>query len=264
MKKKNDGPKVLVFDIETSPILANVWDIWKQNISLKQIERDWHVLAFAAKWLGEKEVFYKDQRDSRNIEDDKKILKFAWKLLDQADVVVTHNGDKFDILKLNSRFILQGIKPPSGFKSIDTCKIARRKFGFTSNKLEYLTNRLCKRYKKLDHKKFPSSTLWTECVKGNKAAWKEMERYNKFDVLSLEELYHVLIPWDSSINFNWYHDDDHMVCKCGSVEFKKKGFAYTAVSKFQRYVCKKCGAQTRGRVNLFSKEKRKSLKVRIS
>ena len=90
-----------------------------------------------------------------------------------------------------------------------------------------------------------------------------MEKYNKFDVLSLEELYHILIPWDTSINFNLYHDREDNICKCGSSDLYKRGYAYTAVSKFQRYRCKECGAEVRGRVNLFSKSKRKSLKVGI-
>lgn len=258
-----NGPKVLIFDIETAPILANVWDLWKQNVSINQIEKDWHVLSFAAKWLDKKRVIYRDQRNNKKVEDDKELLEEIWELLDEADIVITHNGDGFDIPKLNARFILNGLQPPSSFKSIDTCRIAKKVFGFTSNKLEYLTGKLCKKYKKLKHKKFPGQELWTECLKGNKSAWKEMEKYNKFDVLSLEELYHKLIPWDSSINFNWYTDNNEHVCKCGSKDLVKRGFAYTAKSKFRRYRCKKCGAEVRDTVNLFSREKRASLKTKI-
>jgi hypothetical protein len=100
-------------------------------------------------------------------------------------------------------------------------------------------------------------------LKGNVAAWKEMEKYNKLDVTSLEELYKVMYPWDNSLNFNLYHDEETVVCACGSTEFQKKGFAYTAVSKFQRYICKKCGAQTRGRKNLLGAAKRASLTTKI-
>lgn len=263
-KKPLDKPNVLVFDIETAPILARVWGLWKQNIGLSQIESDWHVLAFAAKWLDEKEVIYQDQSKVKNKEDDKKLLKAIWKLLDKADVVITHNGDNFDIPKLYARFILSGMQPPSSFKSIDTCKIAKKKFCFTSNKLEFLTDKLCKEYKKMTHKNFPGFLLWKECLKDNPKAWKEMKTYNKFDVLSLEELYKVLRSWDhNGVNFNWYSDDETIRCQCGSIELRKRGFAYTAVSKFQRYRCMKCGAEVRSRENLFSNEKKRSLKVRI-
>ena len=96
---------------------------------------------------------------------------------------------------------------------------------------------------------------------GNQAAWKEMERYNKYDVLSLEELYEKLAPWDSSINFNIYNEDTHNKCSCGSTKFRRKGYAYTEVGKFQRYECLGCGKNSRDRKNLLNKEKKSSLRV---
>ena len=257
-------PKVLIFDIETSPIISYTWGLWEQNVGLNQIVEDWHLLSFAAKWLGEKKVMYFDQRNEKKVNNDSKLLKKIWKLIDEADVLVSQNGIKFDIKKLNARFILNGMQPPSSCKHIDTLKIARKKFGFTSNKLAYLTDKLCKKTKKSDHKKYPGFELWKGCLAGKKAAWQEMEKYNKLDVTSLEELYHVLIPWDTSINFNLYAEDNLTnICTCGSVDFKKNGFAYTAASKFRRFRCLNCGAEVRGRENLFSKEKKASLKTGV-
>lgn len=257
-------PKVLIFDVETAPIIAHVWGLWENNVSLNQIVSDWHLLSWSAKWLDDKKVMYMDQRNAKNIEDDEELLKGIWKLLDEADVVITQNGKKFDVKKLNARFVVHGMQPPSSFKHIDTLQIAKKHFAFTSNKLEYMTDKLCTKYKKLKHKKFPGHELWNECLKGNRAAWKEMELYNKHDVLSLEELYHKLIPWDNSINFNLYTEATDHVCKCGSKDLIKKGYAYTAVSKFQRYKCKECGTESRDRKNLFSKEKRKALKTKVT
>lgn len=257
------GPKVLVLDIETAPLLGFCWSLWENNIALNQLHSDWHVLSWAAKWLGDSpdKIMYMDQRYAKNIEDDKKILEEIWKLLDEADVVVTQNGKSFDIKKLNARFVINGMQPPSSFKHIDTKIIAMKYFGFTSNKLEYMTDKLCVKYKKSEHKKFSGFELWKECLNGNLEAWKEMEKYNKFDVLSLEELYFIIIPWDNSVNFNLYTDSTTNSCKCGSVKFKKNGYWYTAVSKFQRYKCLKCGAETRDRVNLFTQEKKDSLQT---
>jgi transposase-like protein len=91
-----------------------------------------------------------------------------------------------------------------------------------------------------------------------------MERYNKMDILSLEELYHKLIPWDkSAVNYNLYTEDTENVCKCGSRDFKKNGFHYTETGKFQRWKCSSCGAESRDRENLFSKEKKASLRMGI-
>lgn len=254
-------PRVLVLDIETAPIIAYVWGLWENNVALNQIVKDWHILSWSAKWLDSPKVMYKDQRNKKNIEDDKDLLKGIWKLLDEADIIITQNGRKFDQKKLNARFVINGMQPPSSYKHIDTCLLAKKHFGFTSNKLEYMTDKLCTKYKKQSHKKFPGQELWTECLKGNIEAWKEMEKYNKYDVLSLEELYYVLIPWDSSINFNLYHDSTEHVCKCGSKDLQRYGYAYTSVSKFQRYKCKSCGSESRDRVNLFDKEKKKSIKA---
>jgi hypothetical protein len=261
-KNNTNKPLVVLLDIETAPLLGYCWGMWENNLGLNMIKTDWYILSWSAKILGEPTVYYKDQRDAKNIEDDKELLKDIWKLLDRADVVITQNGIRFDIKKLNARFILNGMQPPSSFKNIDTLKIAKAKFAFTSNKLEYMTDKLCTKYKKLSHKKFPGFELWKECLAGNIEAWKEMEKYNKHDVLSLEELYEKLIPWDSSVNFNLYNDSEENECKCGSSEFIKKGYAYTAVSKFQKYKCKECGAETRGRKDLFSKEKKASLRVK--
>lgn len=259
------GPKVLIFDIETAPIIAHVWGLWENNVGLNQIVKDWHVISWSAKWLDapENEVMYADQRGVKNIEDDSKILKLIWDLLDTADIVITQNGIKFDQKKLNARFILNDMSKPSSFRHIDTAKIARKHFEFTSNKLAYMTDKLCTKYKKLTHHgKFAGHEMWTECLKDNLEAWKEMEKYNKYDVLSLEELYHKLIPWDSSIDFSVYTEEEKRVCSCGSESFAKNGFHYTNAGKYQKYICKnkKCGKEHKGKVNLFTQEKKDSLK----
>ena len=255
-------PKILVYDIETAPILGYVWGLWNNDIGLNQIESDWYILSWSAKWLGSdpKDIMYQDQRDAENIENDKELLEGIWKLLDEADIVITQNGKKFDQKKLNARFIINDMQPPSSYRHIDTRQIARKTFGFTSAKLEYMTDKLCVKYKKLKHAKFAGFSLWTECLKGNEEAWNEMEIYNKHDVLSLEELYGKMAPWDNTINFGAYTDSEIHVCKCGSVEFKKSGFHHTNAGRYQKYKCKACGHETRDLENLLPKATRKSLK----
>ncbi len=260
--KPLSGPKVLILDIETAPVLGYVWGLWENNLGLNQVKSDWFVLAWAAKWLGQTEVMYMDQRKAKNMEDDTNILKGIWDLMDEADVIITQNGKNFDIKKLNARFIIQGFKPPSSFKQIDTCRIAKKHFGFTSNKLEYMSDKLCKKYKKLKHEKFSGFEMWRECLAGNIEAWREMQKYNTYDVLSLEELYYKLIPWsDDNVNFNAYSDSIKTLCRCGKSDWVKNGYFYTAVSKFQRLKCKACGYETRDRKNLLSPVKKASLRV---
>lgn len=257
------GPKVLLIDIETKPILAHVWNIWNQDVSLSQIKEDWSIISWSAKWLGESKIFYQDQRNSKNLEDDKRLLKNIWKLLDEADIVVGHNSKKFDVKKLNARFIKHGMGLPSSFKQIDTLLIAKKYLNLTSNKLEFLAHYLGTKVKKLTNRKFAGFDLWKECLKNNIAAWEEMKIYNKRDVEVLEQVFQKLLPLDNTINFNLYHDSTDNICKCGNKEFNKNGYAYTSLGKFQRWTCKKCGSETRDRKNLLSKEKVESLRVKV-
>lgn len=254
--------KVLVFDIETAPILGFVWGLFDQNVGLNQIQSDWHVLSWSAKWLYDapESVMYADQRNAKDIENDSKILKQIWKLLDEADVVITQNGKSFDVKKLNARFLHHGFPPPSSYRHIDTKIIAKRHFAFTSNKLEYMTDKFCVKYKKLKHAKFSGFELWKQCLAGNLEAWEEMKKYNMYDVLSLEELYLIFQPWDNSINFNVYHEEAVHTCNCGSIEFSKNGYKYTNTGKFHRLICDNCGAEYSDKVNLLSKHKVKTLK----
>jgi hypothetical protein len=258
----SDGPKVLVFDIETAPILAYSWDIWEQNIALNQIVKDWCVISWAAKWLSDppEKIMYQDQRNAKTVRDDKALIKGMWRLLDEADIVVTQNGKKFDTRKLNARFIIHGLKPPASYRHFDTYQVGKRLFAFTSHKLQYMAEVLGVEFQKLSHPKFPGQELWNECLKGNLEAWKEMETYNKHDVLATEGVYNKIQAWDGSINFNVYRDDVAIVCNCGHPSMHRIGYAYTTTGKFQRFRCNKCGRETRSKVNMLTKEKKLSLR----
>jgi DNA polymerase elongation subunit (family B) len=238
---KKSSPRVLLIDIETCPLLAQVWDIWQQNISLNQIKRHRSIIAFAAKWLDDDKMIYMDQRNAKNIEDDRKLLEKIWDLLNEADIVVGHNSRQFDTKIINSRFVFHGMKPPSSYKHIDTLVLAKKHFGFVSNKLEHLSDTLNKKYKKLKHEDYPGFELWKSCLEGDKRAWKSMEKYNRYDVLSLQELYEKLIPWDNTVNFTLFDGK----CSCGSEEFKKNGVKRLSTGTYQRYVCKNCGSEMR-------------------
>jgi DNA polymerase III epsilon subunit-like protein len=225
------------------------------------------ILSWSAKWLGSptKDVMYMDcRKDINNPKiEDKIILKGIWKLMDEADIILGQNSNNFDIKKLNARFIMHGMQPPSSYRKLDTLQIAKSKFGFTSNKLEYMTKKLNLKYKKLSHSKFSGFELWRECLSGNKAAWNEMKVYNIHDVLATEELYIKLAAWDTSINFDLYSDDGENTCSsCSKSEFTKNGFHYSNNGKYQRWKCLSCGAEMRDKYNLIPTKRRRALRVR--
>lgn len=253
-------PKVLVLDLELAPILAYVWGLRDQNIGLNQIKEEWFIMSFAAKWLGapDHHVMYFDIRETPK--DDSVLVGKLWQLLDEADFVLTQNGKRFDTKKANARFVMLGFAPPSSFRQIDTLTIAKAKFGFTSNKLEWMTEKLCTKHKKLKHEKYSGMTLWTECLNGNMEAWNEMELYNRADILSTEELYLKIRSWKAEFNFNVFNDSLENRCICGSLSFRKS-VKYTNAGAFSRMNCNECGAEyTDKSVNLLSKLKRASLK----
>jgi hypothetical protein len=195
-----DLPKVLILDIETAPMLSYVWGLFDQNIPLNMIKRDWFILSFTAKWLHDDKIIYKDQRGKkgRSLENDKPLLVCLQKLMDEADIIIGQNSNAFDIKKINSKFLEHSLEVPSPYKKIDTYVLAKRHFSLTSNKLEYMSKKFNKKYKKQDHEEFSGFKLWDECLKGNLKAWKCMEKYNNFDVLATEELFLRLAEFDKT------------------------------------------------------------------
>ncbi len=246
--KTENKPKILLLDIETAPVQAHIWRLYDENVGINQIIKDWHLLSYSAKWLGNKQVFYQDQRKIKNITDDKKLAVGLWDLINEADIIVGHNVQAFDLKKINARFIENGLKPPSHYRTIDTLLIARKKFGFTSNKLEFIAKKLCK-LKKLTKRKFAGFELWDQCLKRNPKAWEEMEKYNKQDVLVLEELYKKLIAWDGKINFAPMFDGVNN-CRCGASDLSQDGYILTNTGKYLRYICNDCGANYQDKKNL--------------
>ncbi len=255
------SPKILVFDIETAPITVYTWSLWDQNVGLNQIKHDWHLLAWAAKWLGDpaSKVMYMDNRRAKNIRDDKALIQGLIRLLEQADIVVTQNGDKFDCKKLNARAIINKLAPIRPYRSTDILKEGKKVFSFTSHKLAYVTSVLNTKYKKLDHKEYPGFDLWEAVLRGEKRAWEVMEKYTRYDVLSTEEAYMRVQGWIKTQNLPAYDADSVMRCACGSKHIRRKGYAFTDKGKYQIYWCLDCGKWPRGTDNLLSKAKRGSL-----
>jgi hypothetical protein len=215
------------------------------------------LLSFAAKWLDGKEIIYADQSKRRNIEDDTHLLRQIHGLLDDAWLVIAQNGDGFDLPKIRSRMIIKGMKPPSSFRTIDTLKVAKKQFGFTSNKLAHLSDVLGCTVRKDKHPEFPGFELWRECIKRNPRAWKVMKRYNIDDVLTLEEVYLKMRPWiERHPNVGVFDPKSRHVCpKCGG-EVQSRGFRMTQVQQFRQYQCKKCHGWSWLRIGDFDKQQR--------
>jgi hypothetical protein len=238
--------KILILDIETSPNIAYVWRFWKENVGAKQVLDHSTIMSFAYKWLGEKETYYFDTQFHKEEE----ILPFLIEVLDAADIVVAHNGNKFDLPTIQGRAMVAGIRPPSPYKTIDTLLVARYEFNFPSNSLEYLSGILDVEEKD-SHKEFPGFELWSECLKGNPKAWDEMRKYNIQDVDTLEQVYLKMRPWmKRHPNVAVFEGKEETLCtRCGSSHIQWRGYSYTNFSKFRRFQCQDCGGWGRTRYN---------------
>ena len=260
------GPRIVTLDIETAPLQSFHWGLWDQNISVKQINVEWSILSFSYKWADEDRVHYADTggRGPELVRDDSGLLMQLWTLLDEADIVVGQNAQKFDVKKINARLFAEGYGPYRPVKVIDTLLVAKSKFAFTSNKLEWMS-KLTKNPKS-EHKNFPGFDLWLACLADNPAAWAEMKEYNEQDVISTEELYLMMRPWIDG-HPNVANHDDHETghdqgpaCpKCASTDLRKQGFKYTQTGKYQQYQCGGCGGWSRSRYTLNTIAQRRTL-----
>lgn len=237
------APRILVYDIETAPLLAYVWKCYDECISPAQVVQHGDILCWAGKWLGE-DVVLSDSRE--HDKDDERICRSLHELFEKADVVIAHNGRAFDQLMLNTRWVNMGLPPPM-YKSIDTLAIAKSMFRFQINKLDYIA-----RYlgigKKVEHEGFD---LWLKCMAGDADAWERMREYNVGDVFLLEEVYLKMRPWDKKHpNIGLMYQDGVRRCvACGWTEFDPvPKLAYTGVSSFPAIRCQKCGKVMRLRV----------------
>ena len=247
-------PKILILDLETAPMKAYVWRRWKENISLEQTISEWFMLAWSAKWLYSPDIYGEvlTPEEVRN-EDDSRITMSLYALVNKADIIVAHNGKHADIPWMNSRFILNNLQPPKPFIIVDTLEVARKQFGFSSNKLDALAG-----YFNIPHKLHTDFQLWKNCMEGIQQSLDYMLEYNKMDVKILEEVYLKLAPWiKGGPNMNVLLNSEIPVCaNCGSeaLELMHNQYYYTSVGKYTLHRCKDCGAVSRGRFSVASKK----------
>lgn len=239
------GPKVLIFDIENSPNLGYIWGKYEQDVIA--YEREWFMLCFSYKWLGQKRVHSKSLIDYKGYKkdpfNDKELVTDLWKLFDEADILIAHNGDRFDIRKANAKFLEHGLPVPAFYRTVDTLKVAKKYFYLNSNKLDDLAKHLGIG-KKLQTGGFD---LWKGCMGGDKKSWKTMIKYCNQDVKLLEDVYLKLRKWMTNHpNVNLVDEKECACPTCGSQKLQRRGFAYTQASKYQRFACTNCGSWSKG------------------
>lgn len=249
--------KTLLLDIETAPHRVFTWGLFNQNVAINQIEEPGYTLCWAAKWYDDQVVYFNSLWDHGRTE----MLNCIHALMNESDVIVHYNGDKFDIPMLNQEFLLSRMSPPSPSSQIDLYKVMKKRFAFPSNKLNYISEQLGNG-RKVDHK---GMELWRKVMEGDKKAQDHMKKYNMGDINLLESLYTDLIPWiPNHPNAGLYDDTNDFICpNCGSSNIQHRGVYHAKTQSYKRFRCNDCGKWSRSRISILDADKRKFVLVGV-
>lgn len=235
IKEEKEVNKVLTLDIETRPGTAYVWSLWDKMVPTERVIDEGGILCVAAKFLGEKTVFFSEWTDGNE-----GMLQGIYDMIIEADAVVTYNGDRFDLPKLRGAFVKAGLPPMPPVTSIDVYKTVK-KFGYLSGKLAFV-GPLLGLGNKVPHEGF---SLWKKVLAGDPKAQKRMEKYCRGDVTLLEKLYLKIKP---AIEKHPYTGTSPGTgCpSCGSSRIQSRGYRRTKAFKIQRLQCQGCGSWSDG------------------
>ena len=230
--------KRLYFDIEVSANIGLFWQSgYKISIGTENIIKERAVICICYKWEESKDVYYLHW-DKKQC--DKKMLQEFIEVANEADELVGHNGDKFDLAWIRTRCLFHNIEMFPNYVTIDTLKVARSKFKFNSNRLDYIG-----KFLGLGQKIHTNFDLWKDIMLNNdKKALEDMIDYCIQDVILLEKVHKALnnhIP--SKTHYGVAFGGDRGSCpECGSDELIKynRRIMASGLVKIQ-YKCKTCG-----------------------
>jgi DNA polymerase elongation subunit (family B) len=235
-------PRILSLDYETSPAKGYFFgSIWETNI-IEVIEYE-QILCVAYKWNdGTVKVIGQDDFKGykKGVLNDKSLVEFFAPILEQADVVSAHNGDRFDLPVFNTRLLAHGLAPVPITKSFDTKKIAKNMFHLPSNKLDDIADFLNIGRKLSTHK-----SLWMGCENGDKASWKYMKKYCGCDVLLQYEVLKKILPFAKQTEDFIFINQDGITCPnplCLSKHITKDKRRIVKGGYKQQYQCQACGS----------------------
>lgn len=235
--------KIAVWDIETSPLIVPVFDIWDQTISHEHILEETNIICACWKEVGRASVG-SVRVDIKNPRDDYQLCQDLQHALEDYDVLVAHNGNSFDVKILNARLLKHGMDPMPNMSYVDTKLVAKNKFRMPSARLDYLG-----RYLGLGRKKRTSMKLWLDVLNGKKQALDYMVKYCAQDVRLDEKVYLKMRPFMTNHPNHRLFDPDMNTCpKCGKGPLTISKRRMTAKGFKDQYQCQSCGGYCTGAV----------------
>lgn len=242
LAERVENTKILTLDIETSPSVVYTFDMAPNWISPEKIIEPSHIMSFAAKWYNKDDVeFYSDHHTGHS-----EMVERAWHLLDEADILVTFNGVRFDNKHLKREFVLAGYPMPRPWKDVDLYREAKKQWAFESKGLAHLASRF-ELGAKETHEGFG---LWKSCLEGDTDAWERMKSYNVQDVVLTEAVYDRMRGWIPTHPHMGPIDADDvgLICnQCGAADdLTPVGTRRAIVIDYRLYRCNRCGANVQG------------------
>ena len=237
MKKLVTQRRRLFFDIETSPNIGLFWEAgYKKNIDYTNIIQERAIICICYKWEDEKTVHFLNW-DSKQC--DKVLLEKFIEVANMAHELIGHNGIKFDLAWIRTRCLFHKIKMFPNYTTIDTLKIARSKFKFNSNKLDYIAQFLG-----MGKKIKTEFGLWKDILlKKDKIAMAKLIKYCQKDVVLLEKVYkEISLHIDAKTHFGVIFGQDRGTCpECGSDDiFRARKFTTASGLPKITYQCNTC------------------------
>lgn len=232
--------KILVIDIERRPGLTTIWDQKTRFVSVRNWIRMPETLCWAAQWYGSNEMMFESAWADRD-----SMIIASWELFDQADIVVGWNSISFDEKHLRSDWLLAGLDPPRPWKSVDLIRTMRSQFGFPSNSLAHVTQRL-EIPTKEGHYDAEVAEL---ALAGDPDAQRAMQEYNQADVTATLAAYERLLPWIKShphVADMPVDEPNAVTCnKCGSSDLAREGTYLAQQIRYLLHRCRNCGGLVR-------------------
>ena len=256
-------PKYLLIDVETLPAAALVFTLFsKAPIQHDHLLNDVTICCWSAKWLYSTEMMSDCMTSEEAVKkDDKRIMESLWGILNDAECIIGHNCDRFDMKMINARFVYNKIKPPTPYQTIDTLKHTQKALGTMSHRLDYFGKFMFNKGKL--HTDF---SLWRKCYDGDQESLDYMLKYNRVDVELLEELYLEALPYmRPHPNFALYAEATETCCiYCGHTELEDAGMYVTSANRYHAHRCKKCGGIMRDRLSDVTRQERNNMLISIA
>jgi len=232
--------RILTIDIETMPHETYQWDPRDEYTPAIRMKKRGRLGCFAAKWYGHREmIFHATWQYGGEV---RPVVQAAVDLLTEADIVVTYNGNKFDIPRLKGERVREHIRPWTPFRSVDLYPVARG-LGWPYKSLDEVCHELGVPGKM----KTGGFELWLAVMAGDPRAQAKMQRYNETDVRRTEVVYtHFRPDLNGQANLALWAPDGKLACpNCGSRRLAPEADVRTVQTTYGAYRCRKCGTPVR-------------------